>query len=284
MELERRVIEIKGLVLDGVRDVHDHTAELDPAIQAADLEARAAIGKAGKSGSVAGYGSVFGNLDSYGDVILPGAFAKTLQSFIDEGALLWGHEWGGQPIATVKAAREDATGLWVEGEFHSTDYAQECRSIARERIERGKRMGLSIGFRTAPGGSEWSEDGNFRVLKDLILYEISLVLMPANPKAMAESVKSFQDHADAVLAAADGILRRSRALAELRAKDGRTISQESRAKLVSLHDSLTELVALTDGQVRSGDPAGQEDAEMRAAEARRLQAEFLQIDAGLIAA
>ncbi len=137
-------------------------------------------------GSFTGYASVFGNTDRQNEVVVKGAFAATLPGFLKDGFGALNHEWSTLPIATISEAREDDRGLWVKGQFHSTPDAQAARTIVRERLERGKSVGMSIGYRV--NDDEFKEA--IRYLKDVDLFEVSLVSVPANPEAQLAAVKA----------------------------------------------------------------------------------------------
>ena len=128
------------------------------------------------SGSFSGYASTHSNKDLAGEIVCKGAFDKHLEKFLVEGFGAVGHDWQGLPVATPKAAREDAKGLFTEFDFHSTEEAQKARTYVRERLERGKSVGLSIGY---------TVKDQERTKEALLLKEIELLdhLTPQNPKA-----------------------------------------------------------------------------------------------------
>jgi HK97 family phage prohead protease len=137
------------------------------------------------SGGLQGYGSTWDNLDLAGEIVVKGAFSKTLDRFKEAGFIALGHDWAGLPVATIADAHEDGKGLFVQGEFHSTDEAQKARTYVRERLERGKSVGLSIGYSVKD--SERTKDA--LLLKELDLFEVSIVTVPCNPLANATAVK-----------------------------------------------------------------------------------------------
>jgi Escherichia/Staphylococcus phage prohead protease len=137
-------------------------------------------------GSFSGYASIFGNTDRQNEVVVKGAFASTLPAFLKDGFGALNHEWSALPIATISEAREDDRGLWVKGQFHSTTDAQTARTVVRERLERGKSVGMSIGYKVKD--DEFKDGARF--LKDLDLFEISLVSVPANAEALVVGIKS----------------------------------------------------------------------------------------------
>src|SRR5690554_48363 len=69
------------------------------------------------AGEFEGYGSIFGVVDSYSDVVMPGAFEKSLKALQEKGrqpALLWQHDTR-EPIGVYTEVREDEVGLYVKG-------------------------------------------------------------------------------------------------------------------------------------------------------------------------
>ena len=103
------------------------------------------IKTAGEDGSIEGYGSVFGNKDSYNDVIEKGAFAQSIKSHKSEKtmpAMLWQHD-SAQPIGVWTDITEDANGLHMRGKLAmGTVKGKEAHELAKM----GALNGLSIGF------------------------------------------------------------------------------------------------------------------------------------------
>ena len=134
-----------------------------------------------------GYAAVFGNVDRTGDVIEPGAFRKTLQEN-PELPILWQHN-PAEPIGLTVAAVEDNRGLRVKGQLNlETARGREAYALMKQGVLRG----LSIGYDTVK--EAW--EGTTRKLKEIRLWEWSLVTFPANPLAQVESIKAvvpFQD-------------------------------------------------------------------------------------------
>lgn len=142
------------------------------------------------AGSFSGYGSTFKNDDRAGDTLVKGAFQKTLEQFKADGFIAVGHDWAGLPVATIIDAYEDDYGLFIQGEFHTTPEAQSARTVVKERLDRGKSVGLSIGFDVKPGGSKANPSTGGRIFTDVELFEVSIVTVPCNPKAQATEAKS----------------------------------------------------------------------------------------------
>lgn len=140
-----------------------------------------------ETGSFSGYGAVFGNVDRDLDVIEPGAFTKTLAEHKRRGPmppLLWQHRFD-RPIGAFTTLREDQKGLYVEGELAlKTSKGSE----AYELLKIGAVGGLSVGF-CIPNGGKVHDRGGVRRIKQIELWEISLVPIPANPEAVVSEVK-----------------------------------------------------------------------------------------------
>jgi HK97 family phage prohead protease len=144
-----------------------------------------------------GYGAVFNNIDSYGDVIAPGAFKDTLATARKSGdwpAMLSQH--GGflgsdmTPIGVWTDMEEDSRGLKVEGQLAPTTRGQELYALMKME-PRPAINGLSIGYRAKEWSVRTKPDEPRRTLKSVELMEVSIVTMPANPKARITGVKSF---------------------------------------------------------------------------------------------
>ncbi|WP_338722956.1 HK97 family phage prohead protease [Devosia sp. XK-2] len=121
-------------------------------------------------GRFAGYASVFNRLDSGGDIVLPGAFAKSLAKRRGRIRLLFQHD-PKEPVGTWESMGEDGHGLFVSGRL----VPGVPRSDALRRLIENRALdGLSIGFRTVKASRR---DGN-RLLHEIDLYEVSIVTFP----------------------------------------------------------------------------------------------------------
>src|SRR4051812_43516759 len=143
-------------------------------------------------GGFEGYASLFGVLDSGGDIVRAGAVKKTLETFVKDGFIADGHNWGSVAegaIGAIVGAHQDARGLFIRTEYHTTQRAQDSRKIALERMARGKSVGLSIGYGIRPGGADVDAAG-IRYLLDLDLFEVSHVNVPMLRPAGMTAAKS----------------------------------------------------------------------------------------------
>lgn len=236
-------------------------------------------------GWLEGYGSVFGNVDSDRDVVVKGAFAATLPDFVRDGFMPVGHNWTGLAVATIEEASEDDHGLYLRAHFHSTPEAQNARTVARERMERGKSVGLSIGYRVPQGGAKQGP-GGVRLIERAELFEVSIVTVPANALAVVTGTKQrtdwraladpdihtlLLDHSSQARDAIEEIKARAQGRHETRLKEGRTLSAANRtqlgahlAELRRLSDEIEALLDATDPQKADGQKAALLAAVMEA--------------------
>ena len=216
------------------------------------------------TGVAVGKPAVMGNCDRGGDVIMPGAFSKSvLDAFVANGFVSLGHDWAENPIGYVTKCEDAGTSLVAEWVYHSTDDAQEARTVAMERQAAGKSVGLSVGLQP-----DWSKVVMFdngeklwawalgegydpamldQGIKDRTtccwampvvseLYEFSQVTVPQNPQAVAARVKtlfgydgprtslSLSDHSQAVRTAVEGFVARMADYSQMRESKARGIS------------------------------------------------------------
>lgn len=142
--------------------------------------------KAAADGMIEGYASFFGDEDQGGDVVMQGAFAKSLASMSTDKRrvkMLWQHDpW--QPIGVWDEVKEDERGLYVKGRILS-DVAKGREALAL--INAGAIDGLSIGYRTL--NATRGEKGE-RLLNELDIWEVSMVTFPMLQSARIDAVKA----------------------------------------------------------------------------------------------
>lgn len=149
----------------------------------------------GDDGVIEGYGSVFGNVDAYGEIVMPGAFVESLAEGRRKGRtvkMLWQHD-PAQPIGIWEDLAEDGKGLWGKGRLLIGDGTPENPGVAKAReahalLKAGVIEGLSIGYRTIAAEPDEKRPGVLLLTK-LDLREISPVTFAANERARVESVK-----------------------------------------------------------------------------------------------
>ncbi len=126
---------------------------------------------------ISGYGSTFGNVDSYNDIVVAGAFAKSIAK--RKVKMMFEHR---DLLGLWDVVREDAKGLYLEGNIPETTLGNDVYKLAKA----GALDSMSIGYRVV----ESEYDKNIRILKEIELYEVSLVTFPANDQATITNVKS----------------------------------------------------------------------------------------------
>lgn len=142
--------------------------------------------KAADDGTFEGYASVFNVVDLGRDVVVPGAFAKTLGT--RNVKMLWQHDTH-EPIGVWDEVKEDEHGLFVRGRLlKDTVKGQE----AHARMKAGAIDSMSIGFRTMEAESAVIDEIGVRKLTEIELFEISLVTFPMLPNARVTGVKAVQ--------------------------------------------------------------------------------------------
>lgn len=135
------------------------------------------------AGSFTGLLAAYNNVDFGNDLIEPGAFARTLNSK-KTYPLLWQHN-PSDPIGTLEVT-DTPQGLMVKGQLLLSDpTAMKAYQLLKAKVI----SGLSIGYDTI---KDAMEDG-VRHLKELRLWEGSIVTFPMNELATVSSVKAVSD-------------------------------------------------------------------------------------------
>lgn len=145
------------------------------------------------TGKFTGYASVFGDLDYGRDIVMPGAFSKSLEETAAKGRkipILWQHR-SAMPIGVYDVIREDSKGLYVEGALNQdVQQGREAYSL----LKQGALSGISIGYDTIR--EEYDHSGIVRKLLEVDLAEASLVTFPMLDSARVDSVKSCKTLSD----------------------------------------------------------------------------------------
>ena len=167
-----------------------------------DFEVRK--GPAGDGMSFSGYAAVF-NSDSeplpFIERIMPGAFRKSLKS--RNNIRMYLNHDSSMLLATSRAKTlrlmEDERGLKVEADLPDTTIGRDLSTL----IQRGDVDSMSFGFSVPPKGDSWSEDGSVRELKEVRLYEVSVVTGFPAYQATSASVRSLDILAERTATDAD---------------------------------------------------------------------------------
>lgn len=151
--------------------------------------------KEGENGVVEGYASTWTKTpDSYGDIVIKGAFTETLKKRKATGhpfPLCFNHDFD-QIIGAVFEAYEDDYGLKIRASFLNTPAAQEKRELVKEGIVWQFSFAYSVLGSEAPTEEE-KKQGIFQKLTKLDLYEVSLVPVPANQTAVVTEIKNDEN-------------------------------------------------------------------------------------------
>lgn len=163
------------------------------------LSVKFAQGDDVKAGTFSGYGAVFGNTDSYGDVIEKGAFKASLREWkkrdrlppmlLQHGSFM-GPAEDGIPIGLWTRMEEDDTGLLVEGELFGLD--TDKGKYVYAGLKAGALDGLSIGYIPREVAYGKKPEDPPRTLKRIDLKEVSIVTFPANEEARVHDAKSIE--------------------------------------------------------------------------------------------
>jgi hypothetical protein len=220
----------------------------------------------GGDGIVEAIVSVFGNIDSYKERVMPGAFAASLASGLPKG--VWMHDWE-EPIAKTLECRElqpgdpllppelkELGGLYVKAQFY-----QEIEDSwqAYLKIKNGLVDEYSIGYILKKYAV--NDDTGVWDRLEIDLVEWCPVLRGANRATRTLNVKTvlgqasgleLDDHTEAVLDAADGLVKRWEQVAEKRKADGKT-TESFVTRLRAAHEKLGACVAAA--KALDADPA-----------------------------
>lgn len=203
-----------------------------------------------ETGEFEGYGSVFGVKDSYSDIVVSGAFKKTLDEWKEKGrlpAMLWQHDMS-EPIGIYTEMKEDENGLYVKGKLLID--ADPLAKRAHAHMEAGSLSGLSIGYTL----DDWEYDSekDAFILKEINLWEVSLVTFPANDEARISNVKSSFDRGETPRPSEMERALREVGLSRSQAKsfmaDGFSALQPREAETEKALQSLKSLTSLFEGE------------------------------------
>jgi HK97 family phage prohead protease len=190
------------------------------------------------TGSFEGMAAVYGNVDLGGDVIEPGAFTRTIKNSGGKVPLLWQHDQR-EPIG-MGVLRDSKEGLMIQGKLvMESDVAQKALGLMKADV----LTGLSIGYDTVV--SEYDKAKDVRKLKELKLYEVSLVTFPMNPRAQVSSVKQACDNFAEFLE---------------QIKSGE-ITRDVKSQLLIMRDQISALISSDSGNHFEESPAMQDASD-----------------------
>jgi HK97 family phage prohead protease len=193
-----------------------------------------------ESGTFEGFAAVYGNVDLGNDVIAPGAFTRTIKNSEGRVPILWQHDKR-EPIGAGRLS-DSREGLILRGKLVlESDVARKAHGLMKAEVLNG----LSIGYDLIK--SEYDKKNDARLLKEIKVWEVSLVTFPMNPRALVSSVKSqVEGIASSVKSLYDGL------------KNGHPLSQEMRDDLIRISGKLQALIATDTGNDSDASPAKNE--------------------------
>jgi len=199
--------------------------------------------KADKPGTFTARIATLNVIDKDGDVTVPGAFPdgkSILISAYQHGS------WDGALPVGKGIIRERGNEVIVEGEFNlTTDTGKEHYATVKFAPELQE---WSYGFSAteAETNTEWEGNSVYRILKKVDVFEASPVLRGAGMGTAVLSIKkegmTFNEQAEATLAAVSELVERSKSLADLRRKEGRDLSQNTKDSLAKLQGEIGSIL------------------------------------------
>lgn len=140
-----------------------------------------------ENGTFTGIASAAGVLDWHGEVIAEGAYTQTLQRKGSTFPLLMHHDIT-RPAGIVELSVDATSGDLIVTKGQPNLDTQDGRE-ARALMKQGAIGAMSIGFNIPDGGAYWDKDRGVLVITEIDLWEVSLVVFPANPGAKITDVK-----------------------------------------------------------------------------------------------
>jgi len=137
-----------------------------------------------KAGIIKGYGSYFGNKDSDNDVIMKGAYKKTIAENGERVKYLYQHDMN-QPIGKMTELYEDDKGLVFVAEIAKTQLGKDVVELMKSGVITENSVGIMP--------IQKNNKGDYREITEVKLYEISAVTLAANDQAKILDVKGNVD-------------------------------------------------------------------------------------------
>ena len=147
-----------------------------------------------ESRTISGYAAIFGNKDKAGDILIKGCFAKSIQdrgpesSANDKIIMLWMHDMN-EPIGIPLILIEDEKGLYFESKIDDVPRGNQ----AIKQLESGTLNQFSIGYQYVWENCEYDAEKDAFIVKEVKLYEISVVSIGCNGETEYLGLKSIED-------------------------------------------------------------------------------------------
>lgn len=220
----------------------------------------------GEEGAFSANFASFNVIDLDEDVTVPGAFADGEAVRIAQ----WAHDWNAPPVGRG-ALRVSDTGVSVDGKFfldttHGLDHYRTVKGL-------GELQEWSYGFDILESEPGTFEGQKVRFLKRIKVHEVSPVLLGAGIGTHTEGIKgplAFQS--ETLVKQFSAWAERVKARAEMRGKEGRTLSAANRALLATSRDQIEEILNEIEKLLAETEPKGAVDVEAIRREALRFEA------------
>ena len=151
------------------------------------------------TGIVTGYFSQFNSIDLDGDVIMPGAFTKTIaergpDSSKPEIAYLWQHDTT-KPLGKLLVLREDNFGLYFEAKMSDTTWGEDALKLYRDGVITQHSIGYQV-IKSVETQMDMEEEVD--QIYEVKLWEGSAVTFGANPNTPFTGFKSAEEREDRI--------------------------------------------------------------------------------------
>lgn len=161
--------------------------------------------EANEEGEFSGYAAVFGNKDDGDDIIEKGAFARTILEDFSRIKILSQHRGHDLPIGKPLELKEDDHGLYIRGKISDTQTGRDIRTLLKD----GVLTEMSIGYDTVK--YDFDSITGIRHLKEIRLWEVSIVTWAMNNQAKIDAVKSLQSGTEELKTLVDEIASEAKA-------------------------------------------------------------------------
>lgn len=139
-----------------------------------------------------GYASVFGNKDSWDDVMVQGAFSKTIKENKKRIKVLAMHDFY-SVIGIPKTLEEDTKGLYFNAKISETQLGKDIFTLIKDKAITEMSIGYNA-LKWEVDRDENSKNYGTRYLKEVRLWEISPVTWGANERAKIKGLNIFSEY------------------------------------------------------------------------------------------
>ena len=152
----------------------------------------------GEEGKVKAVFSVFNDVDSDGDVVLPTSIKSGFDPNNEEVPMVWAHQWD-KPIGRGKIVKDGEKAVFDGEFFMDTDSGSEAYKLVKNM---GNLQQWSFGFRVDDSEygkfkkADQDDEQEVRYLKSLSVYEVSPVLVGANQDTFTMAIKTQKTDTD----------------------------------------------------------------------------------------